>query len=231
MNNVVLASYFTYKNDPQRGIIWDNDFSPLLSLISSVISQDVEIKIFHNCFDNPPQIKNCEWVKVHIDAELTPNVYRYFVYKNYLNTIKVENVLMVDSTDVMMLKNPFNCMKDDTLYVGYEKGRFVSNRWMRKTQGYFITIPDYPDIIDRYSDNPLLNCGIIGGRANIVNNFLNILTTYHDSYSRYLTSSSDMSVFNYTIHKHFIKNISYGDHVNTEFKKYEFNNHSWWKHK
>lgn len=230
---VVLASYFNHKNDPQRGILWDSDYSKLLPLVHSVVSRGVPIKIFHNCFTGLPEIDNCEWIEVEADPTLTPNIARYFEYLTYLtdNLDKFESVFMVDSTDVEMLKNPFDHIKPGVLYVGDEIRSTVGSKWMQRTQGKYLDIPDYLQIISKHRNEVLINCGIIGGDILTVIKFLEQLTEYHARYSKNLTTSSDMSVFNYTVWKHFKNIMNRGPHVNTRFKRNERNKIAWWKHK
>jgi hypothetical protein len=228
---VVLASYFNHKDDPQRKTVWEPDHTKLLPLIHSVIEHGIDIKIFHNCFDNLPILDRCEWIEVEADQRYTPNILRYVKYLEYLpNHPEYTKIFFVDSTDVEMLKNPFDQLKQGVLYVGDERMK-VGNDWMQRTQGQYLKIPDYKTIIDKYKGEPLLNCGIIGGDRETVLRFLGQLTQTHEQYSRNLSSSSDMSVFNYTILKHFKDIIEHGPHVNTRFKQYERNDISWWKHK
>lgn len=232
MNNVVLASYFNYMNDPQRGVLWDTDYSDLLLLIGTVIQFNLEIKIFHNCFVSTPKIKNCEWIRINPDISYVPTVFRHFVYREYLKSHRFDKIFMVDSTDVMMLKNPFPFVEPSFLYVGEEKNKLVSNKWMKKEQGVNLkNFNDYFITIENYSDSPLLNAGIIGGDYDMVRQFLNFVTLYHSQHSQGLTTSTDMAIFNYTILKHFYRNVVHGDTVTTEFKKYTYNDKSWWKHK
>jgi len=134
----------------------------------------------------------------------------------------------------MLFLHPISIIKmilNDRLFGKQNIQNLVNNDWMQRTQGKFLSIPDYDDIITKHKNQTLINCGIIGGDTETVIKFLDQLTYYHDKYSRNLSSSSDMSVFNYTIWKHFKDIISHGIHVNTRFKKYENNNVSWWKHK
>lgn len=232
MSNVVLASYFNYTKDPQRDTYWSSDYSDLLLLISSVIQFNIEIKIFHNCFESIPTIRNCEWIRVDPDHNYVPTVFRHFVYKNYLKNNHFSKIFMVDSTDVMMLKNPFSYMNSEIIYVGEEKKKFVSNKWMRKEQSIYLkNLTDYEKIIEDNKDRTLLNAGVIGGDYSTIINFLNLSTYYHSNNSKGLSRSTDMAIFNYVVHKHFLESVHHGDTVTTEFKKYLYSNESWWKHK
>lgn len=231
-NPVVLASYFNYKEDPQRKIKWNCDYSKVLTLVKSVVEKEININIFNDCFEDTPYFEKCSWEKIKVNTSFNPNVFRHFVNLDYLkkNKENISFVFMVDSTDVEMLKNPFPEMKDGLIYVGSELQK-VGCKWMQENQGQFLKITDYNEIIEKNKNETLINCGIIGGEVSVIINFLEKLTSYHSEYSRNLVSSSDMSIFNYTIWKHFKEKIEYGTKVNTKFKKNERNEVSWWKHK
>jgi hypothetical protein len=233
-NCYVLASYFNHKADPQRKEIWDpDDFISVLPLISSVVSKKLKIKIFHNCFKEYPEIENCEWIRVDPNPEFVPNVARWFIQKEWIekNQDIVDAVFMVDSTDVEMLRNPFKKIREGVLYCGDEVHNKVENKWMKTTQEPLLKIPDYRSIIEENKDHILLNCGIFGGYKSQVLDYLTKLCMYHSEYSNNVDGSTDMSVFNYTMFKHFKEIYEHGPHVNTKFKFFEYNETSWWKHK
>lgn len=229
---IVLTAYFNYKKDPQRKIEWDSDYTKVLPLIKSVVDKNVDINIFNNCFEKTPYIEKATWNKIEGNNCFNPNVYRHFVYLDFLkkNQDNISYVFMVDSTDVEMLKNPFNEIKSDYIYVGSESIK-VGCKWMKETQGKFLNILDYNQIIEENKNETLINVGIVGGEVSLIINFLEKITYYHSEYSKNLESSSDMSIFNYTIWKHFKEKIKYGREVNTRFKRNERNDVSWWKHK
>jgi len=60
----VFATYFNHKNDPQRKIKWNSDYNEVINLINSVVGKGIKIKIFHNCFNDVPEIELCEWIRV-----------------------------------------------------------------------------------------------------------------------------------------------------------------------
>lgn len=231
--NIVLATYLTHQKDPQRRRFWKKDHKDLLPLINSVTSKGVEIKIFHDCFDNPPKIERCGWIRVPPNNDYLPTVSRWFEYLKYLKGLDQlpTAVFMVDSTDVEMLKNPFDEIEDGVLYCGCEQQNSTDNPYLRNKERY-IKISDYKQEINKYNKETLLNAGICGGTSSIVIQFLTKLTEYHSQTSfKNPATSLDMPIFSYTARKHFTSALKYGDQVNTRFRKDERNNTSWWKHK
>jgi hypothetical protein len=177
---VVLASYFNYTLDPNRKTRWDSNFFKLLPLIGSVVQHQVPIKIFHDCFENLPELPHCEWIRIDPDDSYVPTVLRWFIYKDYLSShSEFEKVFMVDSTDVEMLCNPFDRMNQQTLYVGDEWNKTVDHPWLRNRSKIVAVPEDYYQIIDKYKDNTLLNAGLVGGERTVVLNFLEQLTQEH----------------------------------------------------
>jgi hypothetical protein len=228
----VLASFFNSSIDPQRNITWDRDVPKLMPLINSVTKQDIKIKIFHDCFDDVKNTPHCEWIKVEPKPEYALTVARFFHQLEFLLTSseEFEFVFMVDSTDVELLKNPFTEMKNDTLYSGDEV-REVNNVWMRRKER-LLKIDDYNEVMSPHYKSALLNCGLCGGDRRTVVDFLELLTGYYNEYSSGVVEETlAMPIYNYTIFKHFLSKVSHGAHVNTEFKKNQRNNTSWWKHK
>jgi hypothetical protein len=92
---VLLAAYFNSVDDPQRGEKWKPDISQLEALINSCERNGVDYRIFPDCLDT----KDKNFIKVDPQKEYAPNVYRWFVFKEWLKNNKVDNVFMVDSTD------------------------------------------------------------------------------------------------------------------------------------
>lgn len=230
--NLVLASYFNTNKDPQRNIYWDNDYSILLPLIESVTKHGIDIVIFHDCLVDLPDIPLCKWEYINPDITYVPSILRWFVYSSFLSTDTHEKVFMVDSTDVILLKNPFNSIQHKTLYVGSEYNNTWSHPYLKNKERY-LKIEDYKDIKNQHTNNLLLNCGICGGYTDIIKDFLNQHIVYHTNTSKNITDVSlDMPIFNYTLRKHFNDILCTGDQVNTKFKEYEMDNIiSWWKHK
>ena len=225
---IVLAAYLNSVNDPQRGEKWKADIDPLKKLIESCERNGVDYRIFHDCLD----VDNENLIKVERQTEYAPNVYRWFLFKNWLDNNKVDNVFMVDSTDVEVLRNPFLSINPDKLYVGDEYAMRVDNGWMRNNQELHLkTLTDYRKVISTNSRNILPNCGITGGAYDIVMEYLNYRVELQEKHTKGLLHSTDMAIFNYIVWKYFKNRITTGLKVNTKFKKYEYNKVSLFKHK
>lgn len=228
--NVVLTAYFRYANDPQRNVQWANELKAMQPLSDSCKKHGVKLIIFHDC-------KNvigtdCETIRINPSLRFSPNVYRWLVFNDYLKDNKYNKVFLVDSTDVEMLKNPFSEMEHGLIYAGDEVDMKTDNRWMKTTQEPYIRIADYRAIIERYANTTLINCGLIGSDYETILKLLDIWTGIHKKGTEGIVKSTDMAVFNYTIHKYFHNIISHGAHINTHFKKFEKDNKvAWWRHK
>jgi len=231
MKNVVLASYFNTKNDPLRKTSWPSDVTQVKNLIDSVVDKNASIKLFHDCFENPPVIDNCEFIKVPFDENYSTNVYRWLVYLDHIKQNNYEKIFMVDSTDVVMQTFPFDHIKNDLLYIGSEFKKTIPHQYLNKRQHLF-DIPDWTDVMEQHAKNPLLNCGICGGEVIIIKKFLKMLVESHTKQSYGVKDSLDMPIFNYILYKYFSNQITTGEPVHTKFKRHETNNTScWWKHK
>lgn len=232
--NCVFASYFNSLPDPQRNRVWSNQPEDVLPLIYSVTEKGIHIKIFYDCLDNLPIIENCEWIKVDASLTYTPTVYRWIVYHEYLQKVEAEygRIFCVDSTDVEMLKNPFTKMEKDTLYCGSEYRWKVKDKpLLKKKKKKLFTAPDFRDIIEKHSQQVMLNAGIVGGDSQIVYEFLEKVCELHKTYSKGKKLSADMPVFNYVALKYFNSKIVTGYPVNTPFTDNFYDYDCWWKHK
>lgn len=226
---VILASYFNSTPDGQRGARWQPTPNLLYPLINTCRQHNVKIKIFHDCLNVPD---DGTFIRVPSTEQYSPNVYRWFIYQKWLSENKHDNVFMVDSTDVVVLRNPFLSLNPNRLYVGDEYGQKVENEWMRRTQEPLLAIPDYRKTIWRNSQKTLVNCGIVGGAYDMVMKYLAYRVKYHEKYTKGQLKSTDMAIFNYIVGKHFKNIITHGIKVNTKFKHNEKDNGvSFFKHK
>lgn len=201
--NYVLTCLFKSVIDPQRGVKWDIENTDILE---ASLPDDVVFKCF-------------------TDAKIdNPYFARWVAYRDFLRTVDPNSfVWAVDGTDVDMLRNPFNEMKRDVLYVGCEHGQTTGSSWL-------VNHHPNPMYTDMYKGRlPLLNAGLVGGTARMVLAFCELMAISKVEYT-------DMAVFNYIAHRHFSKRVCYGSQVNTVFKKYEQKqnirgNLPWWRHK
>lgn len=218
---VLLAYYSNTVPDGQRGNKWGADSSAVEKLVRSCEATGTDFRIFHDCFNVG---KDKRFIKVEANKNHSPNVWRWFVYDQWLRYAKFDNIFMVDSTDVEVLRNPFQALHPGRLYVGDESAMKVDNDWMRNTQEPLFSIPDYRKVIASNGHRTLVNCGIVGGSLEIVREYLSYRTLYHSQYTEGVTKSTDMSIFNYIVWKHFADRVSHGLKINTGFKRFEADN-------
>ena len=227
-NGVLLAAYFNSVEDSQRGVKWEVDMSRLETLIESCEKNGVDYRIFHDCFN----VDNEKFIKLEGSKYYAPNVYRWLVFEEWLSENYVDNVFMVDSTDVEVLRNPFVSLNPNKLYVGNEYNMRVDNLWMKKRQEPLLSsLRDYRNVIARNGKQTLLNCGITGGSYDMVMSYLGHRSRIHKEHTRGVLGSTDMAVFNYIIWKYFKGQFTSGLKVNTRFKQNEYNQVSFFKHK
>jgi len=189
--------------------------------------QGVEFRIFHDCLN----VVGENFIKVDPQSNQSPNAFRWMAYFDWLKENRYDNVFMVDSTDVEVLKNPFKALNPKSIYVGNEYNMKVDNNWMRNTQEPLLNIPDYRQVIEANKDQTLINCGIVGGSYKMAMKYLEKRSYLHNKYTDGVLKSTDMAVFNYIMWSNFKENMVSGVKVNTKFKVYEKNNISWFRHK
>lgn len=213
--DVVIACYFAGVFDVQRETTWDADYKQIEKLQRSVEAQGIEFVLIHNCFDLPNRV----------DIATTPYFERWLKEWQYLRDRRdINNVFVVDATDVDLVNNPFPHIEDGVLYVGDEPGNTLNNKWM-------LTRHLEPSVNRYLRDNgslPLLNCGVVGGNRKLVMDLCREMYLYHFNSPQDLT---EMGIFNKLVHSKYAEIIDYGRHVTSLFKKYEKSTNAWFRHK
>jgi hypothetical protein len=157
---------------------------------------------------------------VYHKPEINPYFERWNAIYHYLKSKDYGFVFCVDATDVEVLKNPFLSMKKDVVYVGCENGTIGANRWLYNHHS------QVKSLLDKIRHKQIINAGLLGGSINLVFNYCNDMMLFYCIHGDMYT---DMAAFNIVGHD---RNISFGKHVNTVFKKFEKNNLvAWFKHK
>lgn len=129
---------------------------------------------------------------------------------------------MVDATDVEIINKIKFDNTDNVLFCGDEPST-INNVWLKKHH----TADFLKDFYKDYSYKTLLNAGIVGGSIGVVLEFLEMfISEYELNNNNQLT---DMALFNFIAYK--MPRIEHGIKVNTIYKKFEYNNISWFKHK
>ena len=119
--NLVMACHITGVYDVNRNTTLDNDSYELVKdWAQSITAANLKGIIFHNNFSeetcNAIESENISFIKVDYDPQFNPNVYRYFVYRDFLqqHIKQINGIFITDITDVVLVNNPFT----DPLFSG-----------------------------------------------------------------------------------------------------------------
>lgn len=234
MNKFVIGCYFNSLPDWQRKqMIWPADFSLLKELYNS-IKNDWQLVIIHDCLanaDKPDDINYHEITPIHDQPGWARWLNNYLYLKN---NPQIDWAFFVDSTDVEMIKDPFQFMCEDKLYIGSEPKK-VNDSWMQAFHNDVST----KDFLESFKDETLLNCGILGGHRDLLLSFMAKLIDHYlqnvelNKIDCSVNIASDMGLFNKVAYESFADVIEYGPHINTTFGKWEPRETAtaWWKHK
>lgn len=242
--NIIVASHISGVYDVNRNeILANDDFSIVSKWAKSISDLNLQGIIFHNNFSqetcNKYQNDNLCFVKVDYDSTYNPNVYRYFLYNEFLklHSHQFNNVFFTDVSDVVVLKNPFG----EKLFLDYpltifcgDEPEILDNVWMQNHGEHLRNkIPDYAIYEEKFKNHTLLNCGIVGGNSAVMKAFIADLWSIHSSYNNDNATkfTGDMGAFNYLVRTKYNSQILHGSPVNTEFKKYTSDTNCWFQHK
>lgn len=243
--NLVMACHITGVYDVNRNMtLADDAYDLVKDWAESVAAANLQGVIFHNNFSDATcrsfENVNIRFVKVAHDPQFNPNVFRYFVYRDFLqkHLEQIEGVFITDVTDVVLVKNPFT----DALYLNNPTALFcgdepktLHNDWMlAHSENLRNNISDFATYESTYATETLLNCGIIGGTTSLFLEFLKQLCAIHQHANRNNTTAytGDMGAFNYLVRTQFQQQVIHGAPVNTVFKAYENDRTDcWFRHK
>ncbi len=242
--NVVMACHITGVFDVNRkNILKHDDFSLVQDWVNSVSKIGLQGIIFHNNFSEATvskhQNKKIIFIKIDYEYQFNPNVFRYFVYRDFLlEHSEIENIFVTDVGDVVVIQNPFEqnlfLAHPEKLFCGDEPKQ-LNNDWMNEHSNRLRQkIPNYSNYEKIFAEEALLNCGIIGGNKKIFLEFLKKLCTIHQNYNydNQTAFTGDMGAFNYLVRSQFNTRVEHGAPVNTNFKLYEVNRTDcWFRHK
>ena len=243
--NLVMACHITGVYDVNRNTTLDNDSYELVKdWEQSITAANLQGIIFHNNFSKETckaiESENISIIKVDYDPLFNPNVFRYFVYRDFLqqHIQHINGIFITDITDVVLVNNPFTdpLFSDNptSLFCGDEP-KILNNDWMiAHAEHLRKNIPDYAAYESNFGNETLLNCGIMGGSVSVFFDFLQRLCAIHQDANRDNKTeyTGDMGVFNYLARTKFNQQLIHGAPVNTVFKQYETNrNDCWFRHK
>jgi hypothetical protein len=243
--NLIMACHITGIHDVNRNMTLENDSYILIKeWADSVIAANLQGVIFHNNLSEETcklhAHKNILFCKISYNPQFNPNVYRYFIYRDFLqkHIAQINALFITDITDVVLVKNPFIdpifIQNPTSLFCGDEP-KTLHNDWMfAHAENLRKNISDYSEYEKRFGQETLLNCGIIGSKAHILLDFIEKLCMIHEeANSENKTEyTGDMGAFNYLARTQFNTHLWHGEPVNTLFKMYEMERKDcWFRHK
>jgi hypothetical protein len=224
MNNIILTSYLTQRDDPQSK--WDprparwpqNSDGVVRAWIESVRRLNLNAVIFHDGLseeftgrwesDCVTFIGPVQWKTVW-----TPLEERVVIYRDFLTEWQFDYILTADLFDVEFHSDPFDVINDPTqLYIGSEPtliGHSIVGDWMRATYGQAY-----------YADRPTLNCGIVGGHSDLLVGFLSRWLDEMSQAVKPIVLPFDMASFNRLIYREKIPYVT-GHPLHTRFRQNE----------
>jgi hypothetical protein len=240
-----MACHFTGIYDVNRSTtLVDDDYSLVKDWADAVTALRLTGIIFHNNFSAATcsqfESDYIKLIRVSYDPVYNPNVYRYFIYHNFLKQFadNLSGVFITDVSDVVVLNNPFiqpafvnNPM---AVFCGDEP-KCLDNEWMKDHATHLRNgIIGYAAYEEEFKSASLLNCGVIGGTALLMQELLDQLCSIHLHYNRNNPTAytGDMGAFNFLVRTRYNDRLVHGYPVNTIFKAYEHERTDcWFRHK
>jgi hypothetical protein len=242
---LLMACHITGVYDVNRNTTLEpDDYRLVQAWAESVAAAKIKGVIFHNNLSP----KTCEtytnayvsFVGIDYNPTFNPNVFRYFVYRDYLQKHALETlgVFVTDVSDVVLVNNPFEDQRfinQPNVFFCGDEDKPLNNEWMRNHATHLREqIADYAAYEDRFGQDTLLNCGIMGGHTSVFIGFLEKLCALHERYNanNKTAYTGDMGAFNYLARTKYTDQIISGPPVNTVFKLYETERTDcWFRHK
>ena len=244
-SNLIMGCHITGIYDVNRNTtLEDDNYLFVKNWAESISNKKLQGIIFHNNFS----IETCEkhsnefisFVKINHNPTFNPNVYRYFVYRDFLkqHLPLFDNIFITDISDVTLAKNPF-CdpyfLSNPTALFCGDEPKTLNNEWMQAHSTHLREkIADFAAYENKFENEALLNCGIIGSKGEILFSFIEKLCAIHqyanqDNKTAY---TGDMGAFNYLARTVYNTQLIHGAPVNTLFKMYENEREDcWFRHK
>jgi hypothetical protein len=243
--NIILACHFTGVYDVNRNTtLEDDNYALVQAWAESIQLLNLHGVIFHNSFSEETCQKfsneNITFIEVEYNPAFNPNVFRYFIYKDFLLNFSstIHSVFVTDVSDVVVVQNPFETFlfqeNRDTIFCGDEP-KTLDNEWMNDHSTHLRNqITGFVEYEQSFAQSTLLNCGIIGGSTTVMLNFLKSLCEVHEQFNRANKTAftGDMGAFNYIARTQFNEKLIHGAPINSVFKGYEGSRMDcWFRHK
>ncbi|MBY0244084.1 MAG: hypothetical protein K2Q03_01390 [Sphingobacteriaceae bacterium] len=244
-SKVILGSLITGVYDVNRNeTLQEDDFKLVNEWVNSIKNAGLQAVLFHNSFSVATQQKfendNLIFIKVENSEKYNPNVFRYFLYLDFLKKYysQITDVFVTDVSDVVLVNNPFEDLfyiqNSNFIFCGDEP-EILNNVWMNAHSTHLRNqISDFESYEQLNENQILLNCGIIGGKYMLMLSFFEQLCKIHQTYNQHNNTAytGDMGAFNYVLRTQFNQQFIHGKPVNTVFKEYETERKDcWFRHK
>jgi hypothetical protein len=220
--NIVLTSFLTSQEDPQRGEKILADKALIQPLIDSCKNNGVKIVVLNDCFEESYS-DDIDFVSVA--PGYNPYFYRWELQREYLESHpEVENVYLVDATDVEMQFDPFyDGVKPGHVYVGDECEEVGCDWMLDNSSG------EVHKWVVQHKNYLLLNCGVVGGDSETIKaicfTILNINNIFDPN------AKVEMPIFNMVLRTYYGDRIIRGRQITTLFKSYKNDDRAFFKHK
>jgi len=244
-SNLIMACHITGVYDVNRDrTLEDDSYELVRNWAESLAAKNIRGLIFHNNFTsevcNKYKNESISFIKIDYNPQFNPNVFRYFVYRDFLqhHLHLFKSIFATDISDVVLALNPFTdpyFIDNPTTFFCGDESQTLDNEWMRAHSANLREkISDYAEYENRYGNETLLNCGIMGSTAPLFFSFIQKLCSIHEkfNYENKTAYTGDMGAFNYLARTQFNSQLRHGAPVNTVFKMYENEREDcWFRHK
>ena len=241
---LILACHITGVFDVNRQTsLPEDDYTIVEHWAASLSALKIHGIIFHNNFSKATcqQFANpyISFRRIIYNNLYSPNVYRYFVYQDFLKTHQnIKSLFVTDISDVTVVNNPFLqplFINNPTALFCGDEPTLLANDWMQNHNAYLRRqLEFFANYETAFAQATLLNCGIIGGSYQIMQPFLAELCAIHKQYNQHNITAytGDMGAFNYLARTKYNQQLLHGAPVNTIFKTYDAGNKTcWFRHK
>jgi hypothetical protein len=201
-SGLIMTSYFTYADDPQRKKRVTPAFDYMANFWNSVIFHDLSSLIFHDnisdSFVEEFSSRKIHFHRVNPHMTWSTNDYRFKVYNHLLKTTSYTYFLFCDISDVFFNSDPFLHMMaypQRSLFLSYDLGKFHKAAWRVKDC--------YNQTGESWNQSkPMYNAGAWGGKSDMVSCILQcidkelsiLLQNGREAYN------CNMPVFNWCVH-------------------------------
>ena len=203
---MVLTTYFSSKQDPQRHhSVSQDSLDYIAPLYHSLVQLGLAGRIFcdhlSDVFIAAHETDRIRFVRCRL-GEHSLNDERFFVYREYLAANPgVSSVFMVDANDVVITRNPFESLRENTLYVGRDKCVVVGQSAYMRAKLHTLEVLSGLTIPAPMYSMPHYNAGIIGGRRQVM---IDLLDRMIDLFNRCEGEGNvNMAALNYLLYQEY----------------------------